>query len=108
MHACVRACACACACACARAIIDLCCTVLQIALSVGSSWFRIGSYLKMTDQYLKECQLRHPHEYHRRLLDVLVDWKKQEDHPVIGELVDACTEAGVGGEVKRVLNYKDV
>ena len=62
----------------------------------------------MTDQHLKEYELRHPHDYYRRLLDVLVDWTKKEDHPVIGKLVDACKEVGVGGEVKRLLNYKEV
>ena len=88
--------------------MDLCCTVLQIALSVGSSWYHIGRYLKTTDEKLKEYELRHPRDYYRRLLDVLVDWTKEEDHPVIGKLVDACREAKVGGNVKRVLKYKDV
>ena len=88
--------------------VNLCCTVLQIALSLGSSWFEIGLYLNTTDEKLKEYELRHPVSYCRRLQDVLVDWTKKEYHPLIGKLVDACKQADVGGKAKEVLNYKDV
>ena len=89
--------------------MDLCCTVLQIAKALGSNWFEIGICLTAYEK-LKEYERRYQHNSgsYRCLLDVLVDWTKKEDHPVIGKLVDACKEAEVGGKVKRLLNYKDV
>ena len=56
---------------------------------------------------MQEYELRHPRSYHLRLLAVLNDWKRKEEKPTVGELIAACNQADVGGQAKRLLNYKD-
>ena len=52
---------------------------------------------------LDEYEEREPKHLQRRLLRLLVDWKKREENPTVKALVSACTAADVGGDVKREL-----
>ena len=52
---------------------------------------------------LDEYEEREPKQLQRRLLRLLVDWKKREENPTVEALVSACTAADVGGDVKREL-----
>ena len=52
---------------------------------------------------LEDYQEKEPRSLRRRLLYLLGDWKKKEENATIEALVRACTEAGIGGDVKREL-----
>jgi hypothetical protein len=63
----------------------------------------IGRALGFQMEELADFEEREPKSLKRRLLRLLDDWKKREEHPTIDALVTACTTAGVGGAVKREL-----
>ena len=52
---------------------------------------------------LDDYEEREPKNWKRRLLRLLVDWKKKEESSAVGALISACSDADVGGAVKRVI-----
>ena len=76
---------------------------LQVAEVARSNWLEVGLSLGFQMEKLDEYEEREPRSLHRRLLRLLVDWKKNETHSTVQALVTACNEAGVGGAVEREL-----
>ena len=54
---------------------------------------------------LEGYEEKEPKDSHQRLLRLLVDWQRKQENPTVGALVAACEYVGVGGGVKRVLQY---
>ena len=77
--------------------------MLQVAKVGRDKWQEIGIALGFKMEELTDYEEKKPKSLQRRLFCLLVDWKKSQDHPTAEALISACTRAGVGGEVKRVL-----
>jgi hypothetical protein len=78
-----------------------------IAENLGDKAADIGLKLGFKYTEIKQFEHTEPQSFSRRLLAVLNEWKRKKQEPVVGELIYACTQAKVGGEARRVLNYKD-
>lgn len=81
-----------------------------IANQLGYKCDHIALKLGFTYGELQQFELKHPKDFYLRLRAVLNAWFSKEQNsrtPMLKALVDACTEAGVGGAAKRCLNYKD-
>ena len=76
---------------------------MQVADVARSEWLEVGVALKFEMVQLDEYEEKEPKNLKRRLFRLLADWKKRVENPTVRALVVACTTAGVGGEVKRVL-----
>jgi hypothetical protein len=74
-----------------------------VANVVRDKWFEVGLQLGFRMEELTDYEDREPRSLQRRLLRMLNDWKKKEEHPKVEALVQACTAAGVGGVVRREL-----
>ena len=77
--------------------------MLQVAKVARSKWEEVGLALGFKMEELEEYEEQEPKKLRRRLFRLLVDWKKKEENPTVEAIVLACTEADVGGEVKRAL-----
>ena len=77
--------------------------MLQVAEVARSKWRDVGLALGLEMEEMDEYEEREPKNLKWRLSRLLSDWKKKVDNPTVGALVLACTNADVGGEVKRVL-----
>ena len=77
--------------------------VLQVAKVARDKWLDVGRALGFKMEELEDYREKEPRSLHHRLLYLLGDWKRKEENPSIETLVRACTEAGIGGDVKREL-----
>jgi polyphosphate kinase 2 (PPK2 family) len=77
--------------------------LLQVADVAREKWIEVGIALQFRMEELTDYKERESKFLQRRLLRMLEDWKKKDEHPTVEALVEACTTAGVGGAVKRVL-----
>ena len=77
--------------------------MLQVAEVARDKWVEIGLYLGFKVEEIDEYEEREPKSLYRRLLRLLVDWKRIIECPKVGDLVAACIKAGIGGRVKRAL-----
>ena len=84
-------------------MIKLCLFLLQVSKAVGSKWIEVGLSLGFKMEELYEYEERCPKSLHQRLMRLLVDWKKNQENPTVGNLILACKKAGVQGDVKRAL-----
>ena len=75
---------------------------LQVAKVARTKWLEVGLALGFQMEELDEYEVKEP-GLHRRLLRLLVDWKRKETYPTVQALVTACKEAGVGSAVEREL-----
>ena len=79
---------------------------LQVAQIARDKWLEIGVFLEYSMNELNEYEHRDRSLY-RRFLRLLTDWTRREENPTVRTLVSACTKAGVGGEVRRQLQWFD-
>ena len=77
--------------------------MLQVAEVARNEWFEVGLSLGFKMEELDEYEEREKTKLKRRLLRLLVDWKKRKVKPTVEALVLACTAAGVGGAVRRAV-----
>ena len=80
-----------------------CLLILQVAKVARAKWFEVGLALGLEMEELDDYEEKEPRSLYRRLLRLLVDWKKKQEYPAVGDLVSACQEAGIGGAVKGAL-----
>jgi hypothetical protein len=74
-----------------------------LAKEVREKWFDVGLALGFTKADLADYKEKMPNNLHLRLFELLVDWMKKIESPTFKVLLSACTEVGVGGVAKRVL-----
>ena len=77
--------------------------VLQVAKMARDKWMEIGRYLGFKMEELTDYEEKEPKSMQKRLLRLLVDWRKKEKDPSVGALISACEKADVGGEAERVI-----
>jgi hypothetical protein len=76
--------------------------LFKVAEAVGRSWQTIGVYLGFTSQELEDYKTAHRDSTRDRLFSILCAWKNRgEEKPTGARLLEACTEARVGGAVKK-------
>ena len=75
----------------------------QVSKVAGDKWMEVGLSLGFKLVELYEYEERYPKSLQRRLLRLLGDWRKEQDNPAVEDVVLACQNAGVGGDVKRAL-----
>jgi CRISPR/Cas system CSM-associated protein Csm2 small subunit len=80
----------------------------DVAKEAREKWLEIGIALHFGMVELAGYEEREPKSLQRRLLRMLKDWMEKEECPTVGALVEACSTAGVGGAVKRVLGLLQV
>jgi hypothetical protein len=76
---------------------------MQVADMAREKWMEVGIALQFRMEELTDYEEREPKSLQLRLFRILEDWKKREERPTVDALVAACTTAGVGGVVKRML-----
>jgi hypothetical protein len=64
-------------------------------------WWQIGLSLGLTRAELSEYE--ETKSLHYRLFCILADWKRKVEDPTVEDIIVACEKAGVGGEVRRIL-----
>ena len=75
--------------------------MLQVADVARDKWWQVG--LSLGFKRVELVEYEETKSLHYRLFCLLLDWKRKTELPTVENIVLACQEAGVGGEVKRAL-----